>query len=165
MEEPRSLQLSEELDFQRSAWRWQRVGWAAMGALVLAAAAGLFGQGPLAHHRVTADGLQVRYERIAREAALTTLHVEIDATAVRDSGIEVSLDRRYLERVQVEQVTPQPRRVVTGADALHFFFDATRGLRPVTVRLDLKPRRAGLQTAHLRLADGTTLDLPQLVLP
>lgn len=162
---PHSLQLDEEMDFLRAAWRWQRVGWIAMALLVLSALAGLLGQGPLAHHEAAVGALQVRYERIAREAALTTLHVEIDSAAIRDGTVELSLDRRYLGRVQIERVSPQPRSVVAGVDTLRFRFDAMREHGPVAVRFDLVPRRAGPQTAGLRLADGTTLDLFQFVLP
>jgi len=42
-----SLQIQEEMPLQERTWRFQRVGWAAMGLLLLSDLAGLFANGPL----------------------------------------------------------------------------------------------------------------------
>ena len=42
-----SLQIEEDLPLQERTWRFQRVGWAIMGLLLLSALAGLFANGPL----------------------------------------------------------------------------------------------------------------------
>ena len=41
------LQIKEDLERQVRAWKWERVGWAAIAAFVAAALAGLIGPGPL----------------------------------------------------------------------------------------------------------------------
>jgi hypothetical protein len=42
-----SLQIEEDMPLQERTWRFQRVGWAAMGLLLVSALAGLFANGPL----------------------------------------------------------------------------------------------------------------------
>ncbi len=44
---PRTLDVEEDMAFQRRNWRAERIGWAAMVAIVIAAVLGLFASGPL----------------------------------------------------------------------------------------------------------------------
>lgn len=50
------VQVSEDLDFQRKEWRVQRIAWTCMAVLILAAALGAAGSGPLSSRTAKARG-------------------------------------------------------------------------------------------------------------
>ncbi len=162
----RPLQLTENPAFQRSNWRWQRIGWVAMAALVAAAAAGVFGQGPVARVEASAGGtLTARYERYARENTPVALRVDVAPAAFRDGRIELMIDREFLAAMQIVEVQPQPLRIVALSDSLLFRFDSTAATTPVPVHFTFRPVEIGTHTARLWMADGTALRLRQFVFP
>ena len=100
------LELGQDLPFQRRTWLVQRVGWGVVLLLLLAAAAGLLGRGPLSEKTArSADGaLGVRYGRFVRHRAPTTVQLQL-APDVADQGqVRLWLDLRYLEGVTIENI-------------------------------------------------------------
>lgn len=83
---------------QERAWQIERAGWAAMLAVVLAAAAGGFGDGVAARARAAApDGsLAVAYERFQRTEAGTSFVVTAPAARLRDGRLTACLDHAML---------------------------------------------------------------------
>ncbi|HEU4345558.1 MAG TPA: hypothetical protein VFU31_28750, partial [Candidatus Binatia bacterium] len=55
----RSLEIEEDLRFQERAWVVQRVGWGVMLLVIVATAAGMFGEGALSSATV-GDGKQLQ---------------------------------------------------------------------------------------------------------
>lgn len=142
----RSLQIDEDLPFERRQWRVQRVGWVLMALVLLLALLGLFGGGPLSHARRVDGGLGLEYERFVHASAPTTLRITLTP---QDAVAGVSLDQRYLKAMSVDQVHPQPNRVEVRADGRTFYFDAPDS-QPVSVEIDLRPPDAGLAAGILR---------------
>ena len=72
---PPDIELAEDMEFQRKNWRAERIGWAVLAFILLAAALGLFGQGPLGGTVVAAgdDSLSLTYERFWRLSSPTRL--------------------------------------------------------------------------------------------
>jgi hypothetical protein len=89
------LQITEDLDFQHRIWKLQRIGWAVMVLLILAAVLGLFGRGILSRAVVTdAQGqLSVEYSRFARFQAPVELVVRIQHAA--DEAPSFWISREY----------------------------------------------------------------------
>lgn len=127
-----SLEVGEDLEFQRRMWAIQRVAWAVMGLLLLLALLGLFGPGPLSSARVgdRGDPARLEYRRFERLASPTTLRVQVAPGAAREGTVQVALDRRYLEGVRVQRVTPEPDQVEAEGDRLLYGFKIARPDQP-----------------------------------
>lgn len=73
-----SIEITEDLSFQRRAWIMQRVAWTIMLLLTIAALLGAFGRGTLSSARVTSPGsvMSAEYERFARLYSRNTWKLE-----------------------------------------------------------------------------------------
>lgn len=161
-------EIAEDLRFQRRMWIAQRVGWAAMALVVLAALAGLFGPGPLsAAVAGDAEGrLSVDYHRFARSRAPETLRVQWGAD-LADSGGRVRLwiDKRYLESHQLRHVLPPPEAVEVGEGRLTYEFAVEDPARRGSATFTLTADRIGPAEVRLGIEGGPTVELWQLVYP
>jgi hypothetical protein len=125
------LEIQEDLPFQRREWLAERMAWAVMGLLIAAAILGLFGTGPLS--RMTAGDwagpLWLEYERFARLLAPAVLRVHLGPAAARDRTVSLWIDRRYMENVELQQVTAAARQYGgrTGPADLQFSVGRGRG--------------------------------------
>ncbi|MBW8268947.1 hypothetical protein [Caldovatus aquaticus] len=151
--------IEDRLPFQRRTWRIQRIGWAAMALVVLAALSGATGRGgPLAEaETVTPDGaLRIRYERMQRLGAPTLLRLEARAGAAnRDGAIELRLDPAFLRDWRLRPGVPVPEAAAAGPDGLRLRFRAAPGAARVAVMLELMPERAFLVARPaIALGDG-----------
>lgn len=158
-----NVETPAALAFLRREWIVERLGWVAMAAVVLAALAGILGDGPLARARMhTADGIaELRYSRFSRARAPDTLQVSFG----RDPGpLRLSLSRHYVtDAVKVEQITPPPASVQLSASEVTYEFHNVGSYGAITV--DIEPRHAGRIHAELRVRDGAPLAFTQLVYP
>jgi hypothetical protein len=144
--------LGENLPFQRREWRVQRFAWWLLGAFVLAAALGLFGNGVLSHAEVRSpDGsLAIGYERFLRSGRTMRLVVEVSGTG----ALELHVNREYFENLKIDRITPEPESVAVGADDVRLTFAAgPAGGR--TILFDAEPLHMGRYQAAFGLAPGT----------
>jgi hypothetical protein len=118
------LEVAEDPVFERRSWRIERIGWVCMALVILAGLAGLLGSGPLGRGTHTEGALVLQYQRFARMEAPMRLELSFGADAVRDGKARVWIERRYLERVKLERVVPQPETVEAGAERLTYVFAA-----------------------------------------
>lgn len=145
-------------------WRFERGGWIIIALLLALGLAGAFGGGPLSHATVRGggDALVVQYERIARHSAPITMIVDI--AGAPDSIARLTLDRQFLEGLEVDAIVPQP--IETRSTSTHVEFQFRRdspntslhvvvGLTPVTIGV----RRTAVST------DAASVALTQVVLP
>ena len=112
----RTLEIEEDLRFQRKEWLFQRVGIAILFASVIAAALGATGMGgPLSHAEAGERGgpLFVEYERVVRRSAKASmkLHFRSDPPGF----IQFWVSAPYLADVIVESVSPTPQTVTVEA--------------------------------------------------
>ena len=106
----RTLEIEEDLQFQRKEWFYQRFGVALLLVLVIAAAIGVTGMGgPMSHAEAgEREGpLFVEYERFVRRGAKARmqLHFRSDPPGF----IQFWVSAPYLEDVIVDSVAPVPR--------------------------------------------------------
>ncbi|HXW04799.1 MAG TPA: hypothetical protein VD833_06185 [Vicinamibacterales bacterium] len=152
------LEIDQDLVFQRREWRVQRVGWWALCLFVVAALAGVFGEGPISRTRAEGTGLSAEYDRFIRTGRPTRL-----TASWSPAGGEASLrlDRAYFDRVRLEQVTPAPLQVEIGASDVRLRF-AAGGARPFTVVVEIEPLGAARLATELRTESGHVTRIVQL---
>jgi hypothetical protein len=161
------LEIEQDLPFQRREWIAERVGWAGMALVIVAALLGLFGTGLLGKATAgdTEGVLWIEYDRFGRFVAPSTLVVYLGPGAAPQGVARVWLDRRYLESVQIEQVTPEPDNVVAGLDRLIFVFRVAEPGQPTAVKFYLQTEQFGLLTGRAGLAGGEPLRFRQFIYP
>lgn len=116
-----SLQLKDEIDLHRTGWIVQRIGWAVLLLLVIAAIAGVFGTGWLSSSSITREGTRVTFERLARFEAPMKLIIHAQET---DGHVEVRFPQTYLEEVEVDKIVPEPAAQETGNGYVIYTFKA-----------------------------------------
>ena len=164
------LDIDVDMGFQRRSWIVQRVGWVVMALLVVAAALGFLGSGPLSRATVSLPGvLDADYQRFTRYEDLETLTVRV-APAVTASGVvRLSVNRDYLDHAQITTVTPPPERVEAAHARVIYVFRVAEPGRPLDVTFSLKPRTIGRVEARLAIESpngrGPELTMRQFAFP
>lgn len=122
------LEISQDLEHEKKAWRVQRIGWVVLGLVWLAGLAGLFGSGPLSGATATGPDLRLEYERFVRYTAPQELTLHLGPGATARPKVRLWVDSKYLESQQIESVVPEPESVEAGPDRMVFvFFHGTAG--------------------------------------
>ena len=160
------LEMDHDIAAQRWEWRFQRVGWVAMAALVVGAVVGVFGSGPLS--RSTAgdeETLKASYIRFARNETPAHLEVEFGAGAVRDGKAELWVSRTFADAVRVDSINPEPDSSRTEAEWVVYAFTAGEQ-PPFAVSLRYTPESRWRLRAQLRAGpDSPPVALSQFIFP
>lgn len=161
-----------EPDTIRTQWRWERIGWALIAVLVLAAAAGLFGGGPLSDETVTATSgnatFEVEYERWNRLNHVTLLVVRVHAPGATGEDLNVTFSREMAEITTIRSSSPSAEGGV-GPDGILYGFPVDDWSAPVTVSMEYIPEKVGrvAPVVTMQAGDGepVRLRLPQFIYP
>jgi hypothetical protein len=156
MQEPRVLRS------QRREWKVERAGWLVMGMLLAAGLAGLFGGGPLAHASVSSGPATLEFDRLVRHSVLTRLRLTVGTDQVSNGRVLVSLDWKYLDAVNLRDVTPEPVATLSSPERVAWEFDADPAGN--TIVFEVEPRQSGTQEGHVKVG-GTELTFTQFVYP
>jgi hypothetical protein len=167
---PSGLDIDEDLEFQHRMWRFERVGWFGIAAVLLAAVVGLFGHGPLS--RATVDvpdpagpdrGFMLHYDRFGR--AHSESHFVFSRTAGAPGSVTFSLwlSGDYLNHVEVLRITPDPVSQELVSDGVRYHFRSHDGPQRLIFRF--KPERGGLLSGAFRLNDGQPAHFRQWLAP
>jgi hypothetical protein len=162
----RDLDIAEEPSLDRRTWTVERVGWAVMSLVVVAALLGVCGSGgPLNTGRAGDSAFAVSYARLLRHGSPTSMEVRFDAAAVEDGEIRLGVDAALFDRVQIEAVTPEPDRVELEPGRLLFVFPVVAGGGDLTVTFEVMPTGYGLHTVRMGVRDGPSVQFGQFVYP
>jgi hypothetical protein len=158
-----AIEINDDPAFQRRQWRAERIGWALMAAIVLAALAGLFGNGPAA--RATAasgDGqVQIDFDRIVRRNAPSQLVLTLTPS---DDEVRVEVPREYADRMGLRPLSPLPAQSLATAEGTVYWYSTGGSHGRVRMTFTLHPRTVGRTSAQLIVAERT-VSVSQLVLP
>lgn|SRR6185503_3805620 len=147
----------------RLGWIFERVGWSAMAAVLIAAAAGLFGNGWLSGREVDAGGvLTAKYPSFCRAHAPLELAVE---WLPRQEQAALWISRSYLDGFEIAEIRPTPSGVTVDADRMHYTFRTAKPHTPVSVTFMLKPKRGGSFIGRVGLEDELDVEIRQFVFP
>ncbi len=151
-----ALQIGDDLDFVRRTWKFQRAGWVVMALVILAALLGVFGKGPLSTARVGEAGqaLSVEYHRLwrYRKPDDITLHLGSQATTGREARVWLASD--YVDKLEIEYITPNPDRVIAGSDRVIYVFNLAQPGQPVSITFNFSPQHVGALEAQVGVVDG-----------
>lgn len=153
-----SIVGSDDLAFERRWHRVQRVGRALVGIALLAAIAGVFGTGPLAHATASAGSVQVDYDRFLRTTQST--HIQISSGS-GGGPPRVTIDQGYLSALDLSDVSPQPDSETARGTRLVLSY---QGSLPAQIQIGLTPKTIGVHTAAIEVG-ATAVRFRQVVWP
>ncbi|MBI5668021.1 MAG: hypothetical protein HZC41_08415 [Chloroflexi bacterium] len=161
------LEIGQDLEFQRRAWAVQRVAWIGMLLFIIAALLGLLGDsGPLSNATAgsEADGLQIQYHRFMRQGKPMSLTVQAEVPAGQNT-LRLRVNRAYLDRFQLDQITPDPESVAARDGQLVYEFALENPAGQVTIKFNMRPEQGGFVTGEIGLDGSETLSINQFIYP
>jgi hypothetical protein len=156
-------EYAAEETFHRREWLVQRVGWAALAVILIAACAGLLGNGPLAYRTLISENGELTIDRFARRDGPTTWAIKPNAVAVRGSTFRVRVTSSMLQRVKIEAITPAPEAQVMTSNGVLFTFQAIAANTQVLFQVE--PQSAGWMRGDFQLGDSIPVTVEQFVYP
>lgn len=157
---PRTLEIDEDIAFQKKEWLFQRIGLGVVFLFVLAALLGFTGRGGALSHGEAGDRggpLHVEYERFVRRGGTATVRIHLRASP---GDVRFWIAAPYLERVRVESVAPVPELVMVEAD--RHIYSIRTGSPDITVMVEVEHQSAGMLDAEIGLVGGPSARFRQL---
>jgi hypothetical protein len=162
----RDFEIDQDEEFERRSFTVQRAGWILMAVIVVAAAGGLLGSGPLARATAAAPGaFTIEYQRLTRYQSDQTLHIHLDPAVTRGREARVWINRAFLDSSKIESVVPTPLRVEGEADRLYYVFHMAKPGDRLFVAFNIQAEQVGLVQGRIGVRDGREVAFTQLVYP
>ena len=166
MKKGRDLDLHEDLHLQEQLWTVERVGWTLMAAALVAGFLGAFGEGPLSRHITSDDkSLAVEYVRFGHYKSPLELQVQVDASSARQGRLSIGLDYKFLGRIRITGITPQPMTEELDTGGVNFAFPVHSEEGSVFITISYEPQYVGTLTGRVRLGDGSEVSIGQFIYP
>lgn len=135
-----------------------------VGLLLLFAAAGGIGSGPLSWASADEGDLRVSYERYARAGGPWAL--EVEAVPPPSGPLRLEISREFHDAHILQSVTPQPATVQVSPDTVTYAFEAVASADRVAVTFRFTGDAIGRHVARVGVADGgPRIEFSQLVYP
>jgi hypothetical protein len=162
-----SLELDEDMRFQRWSWAAQRVAWAAMAVTLVAACVGLLGPGPASKRRARAgDGsLTVEYSARGHANAEAEFNL-ILAPGVATGGVaRLNVGAQIFEKIRIEATSPEPESVSVSQEGLVYQFRVADPAQQAKIVLYAKTTTWGRVNASMGLAGREAVPISILIFP
>jgi hypothetical protein len=163
------LEITQDLEHSRLEWRLERVGWAIMALIIVAALIGLLGPGPVSSTTVGKGSvLWGEYEQFIRYQAphVLRLHVRPKGT---DSLVHLRLSRTFVDNVEMMQIKPEPAHIEAESNHFSYSFardDASRTRDDsLTFTFEYQPEEFGKMEIEASVPDHHVIRFNQLVYP
>lgn len=161
------LEAAAAAGFERRWSRFARIVYAVETLVLVAAAAGLFGRGPLSRATAGTRGgpFWVEYERRARFRTPTMLTIHLGATAAQGAEASVRLTDPIRGRLPVSRVMPQPAvEALVPNGRLYTFRIASPG-DSASIEFELQPDRVGRSRITAGVDGVAPVSVTQFVYP
>lgn len=162
-----TLEVAQDLRFQRRAWAFQRAGWLAMALALALAVAGVFGHGVVSKRSATSrdGGVKVEYPAVTRHRTPETLRITPAPGAVEGDELRLSLSRETLDGMEIETVYPEPDSVETGADETVYVFSLADDGTTTEIIFSVLFDDMGRRHAEVTVEGHQPVEFSQFVLP
>lgn len=134
---PGGLEMGHDPEHEITEWHIQRIGWALMLLLCIAALAGVLGDGPAANMQQGKIGeeLYLEYDRYVRHQA--PFIVKVFCRPEQSNDFSLSFTRSFLEKHEVKEIQPEPESTEISSDRSTYRFKSTgAGEHLVTFRFE-----------------------------
>ena len=159
----RTYPVREDMRFQTVTWTVERVAWALLALVPLAAMAGLFSHGPLSNKTAEAanSALSVEYERFQRMTVQARFVVRISSIGTEE--VRLRLSPPFQRIYDIQSMQPEPVRSSAGGDGLDLYFRPVKG--ELTAVIWATPREFGNFKLRGESDVSEAVNIPVLVYP
>jgi len=159
------IRVGYDKQFLDSWLKRARYVWAFIAITIMAGLSGLLGRGPLAKHMVTSGpaGLQIKYERIARNKTPAAVEIRLPPTSSADRPVRLRIEGDLVKGARLRQIMPQPVRSDLLPDGMVVEFPAA--LSAGVVSIVQEPSAPGRFRNKIALEGGPAVEFVQVVLP
>ena len=161
------LPIEDDPAHHRRVWAFERIGWALMAVVVVAALLGVFGNGPLTRTTASApdESLRVEYARVVRHGGETALTLHLPGQQTAGEEVRIWLSGEYLDGVHVLAVTPEPVRFELASDGQVWVFRVAERGAPAAVVIRIDPDGYGSLAGAAAIAGRPAAAFGQFVMP
>ncbi|MFC6645590.1 hypothetical protein ACFQBQ_08345 [Granulicella cerasi] len=159
------IAVGENLEFQRTWWKFERVVWTLFLLILIADVLGVFGRGWLSKGRVSdaAQTLTVDYEHVARASTPSIMTLHFGPNAIHNGHVQLYVSDSIVKPLGAQRISPQPAVSSVGRDGITYTFDATE--LPASVQIALEPSFPGRHPFKLQVVGGTPVQSSIIVVP
>ncbi len=156
--------VQEDMPMQQRVWRFERIGWYVLVAIVLLALAGLFGNGPLSDAEVVSqDGrVRVEYQRLSRSGTTDSLFITVQG--IPGQPVELQLEGSLLRDASIETLQPEPQRSMSHGQAMLFQL-GTKHDGVATLYLTLRSEHVGTLKGSVRAGTESAVHFSTFLYP
>ena len=160
-----SVAVGEDLDFQRSWWRFEHAIWIFFLFILLADVLGVFGRGYLSKAELRApDGsLFVKYERVERASTPSIMTIELGPAAVHEGKVELFVSESIIKDLGNQRISPQPAGSVLSRGGVTYTFPLTSA--PAIVEFAMQPSFPGMHAFTLQVSGSPAVRSRIVVVP
>lgn len=159
------MSLLDDALHHRVLYRLERVAWAAMLMIVVAALAGGFGHGPLSRAQAGNGSLTIHYERLQRALTPTSYRIDADPALAQQGTLALRFDQTLVDQMGTLEIVPQPSRVRSGPGYTEFDFDMVGTAGRATLAFDFHPAHPGRFAGRLLVPGQPAVQMDQFVYP
>jgi hypothetical protein len=157
--------VGEDLDFQRSWWRFENAAWVTFTLIIILDLSGLFGRGPLAKaERRSEDGtIDLKYERIERTDSPSIMTLQYGPSVIHDGKISLYVSDSLVKSLGTQRVIPAPQETLIGDGGLIYTFPTSQP--PASVDFALQPSGPGIFNFTVGVVSAEKVHSKVLVVP
>lgn len=150
--------INKDFKYQRAEWPIARIFWTLVAGVLIYGLLGGFGDGETVLNRKTLNlsGSHIEYDRYLRVEKNFTIKIFLSDSA---QNCSVGFNKDYIDKVQITQVIPEPKKVELKANKIVYTF-STSGAGTITFFND--PLKMG--NPHLELeVNGKKASISQFI--
>jgi len=149
------LQVEEDLKLERRGWIFERIGWLAMLLIVLAALAGLIGNGPLSSDSAAAadESVTLEYDRFQHYHCRATLTVRVSGEAAEEKEVRLWFDQKFLSEIEIDRISPEPSETLVGNGRHVFVFPVADQGKSTEIIFHFEPDKIGAIRGQLGIEE------------
>ena len=151
------IPVDEQFDLHKKGWKIQRGGWVFMLLIIVLSIAGLFGMGPVSTVAKHQGDFDIQYERFNRYESETEIKIRSGGQPIN----VVALPQAYIEKFQVQSITPEPADQIAEDGYIKYFFN---GAKNHSVVFYLSPSAFGNTKGTVKI-NSTDISLQQFIYP
>ena len=161
------LELDDNPDFARRQYRVQQVGWVLLVLFLVAALAGVFGEGSLARvDRHGADGVvEIALQRFVRSQGNDTLTITVAGGQASNGEVRVAIDTDWLDAVEISAISPEPVQFEAQGRQQILVFAVDDSNPPLVVAMNYTPDYIGRKPITVAVGEHDPVHMWQVAYP
>ena len=160
-----TVAVGEDLDFQRSWWRFEHAIWIFFVLVLLADVLGVFGRGYLSKAELHASdqSLFVKYERTERASTPSIMTIQFGPSAVHDNKVQLFVSESLIRQLGNQRISPQPAGSVLSQHGITYTFPIASA--PAIVEFAMQPSFPGIHAFTLQVPGQSAVQARIVVVP